>query len=77
MSPNELGRHVRRQRKRLGLRQGDLAALVGVGTRFVSELENGKPGLELGRALRVINCVGLTLEVRPKSWDSFKTSNES
>jgi len=65
------GRQVRRQRRKHGLRQAEVAALAGVGTRFVSELENGKPTLEIGRALRVAAIVGLVVRTEPKSWTSF------
>jgi len=72
MTLNDLGRAVRRARRLHGLRQADLAALSGVGTRFVSELENGKPGIELGRALRVIDCVGLDVRIEQKTWERFR-----
>ena len=65
------GRQLRRQRRKYGLRQAEVAALAGVGTRFVSELENGKPTLELGRALRVAAIVGIEIRTAPKSWASF------
>lgn len=65
------GRQIRRQRRRYGLRQAEVAALAGVGTRFVSELENGKTSLEIGRAMRVATIVGLAVSVEPKSWAGF------
>ena len=70
------GRMVRRQRRKHGLRQEEVASLAGVGTRFVSELENGKPTLEIGRALKVAAIVGLTVRVEPKSWMSFMSPDE-
>ena len=39
MSPDELGRFIRAERRRQELRQGELAALAGVGNRFLSDLE--------------------------------------
>ncbi|MEM6371141.1 MAG: helix-turn-helix domain-containing protein, partial [Myxococcota bacterium] len=39
----QLGRLIRRCRRDLGLRQQEAAGLTGVGTRFFSELERGKP----------------------------------
>jgi HTH-type transcriptional regulator / antitoxin HipB len=76
MELSAFGRLVRRQRRRHGLRQADLAALAGVGARFVSELENGKPTLEIGRALRVAAIVGLTVRAEPKSWANFPFPDE-
>lgn len=63
----EIGRVVRLTRRQLGLRQEEVASLCGVGNRFLSELENGKPGLEIGRVVRVVESLGLELVVRPKS----------
>ncbi|MCK5621213.1 MAG: helix-turn-helix transcriptional regulator [Alphaproteobacteria bacterium] len=57
----EFGRAVQRKRKALGMTQRDLALAVGVGERFVVDLEKGKPTCELGRALRVAAGVGFRL----------------
>ena len=76
MDIEAFGRQIRLQRKRYGLRQSELAALCGVGTRFVSELENGKPSIELGRAFHVAAVVGLELRTERKSWAAFEQSNE-
>lgn len=65
-----LARQVRRQRRLSQLTQSELAGLAGVGLRFVSDLENGRPGLEIGRVLRVVETVGLELSVRPRDWPS-------
>ena len=59
----ELGRAVRGKRKALALTQADAAAACGVGTRFFSELENGKPTLHIGKVLRVAEGLGLELFV--------------
>lgn len=58
-----LGRTVRRLRRASGLTQAELAGLCGVGVRFVSELESGKPTIEIGRALHVLHHLGLDLAV--------------
>jgi HTH-type transcriptional regulator / antitoxin HipB len=59
-----IGAIVRGQRKRLGLTQERVAELANVGTRFISELENGKATVELGRVLQVLFVLGIrpTLE---------------
>ena len=64
----QLARQVRRQRRRSRLTQTELAGLAGVGLRFVSDLENAKPGLEIGRVLRVTRMLGLQLSVAPRVW---------
>lgn len=62
----ELGRLVRRRRKESGVPQADAAALSGVGSRFLSELERGKQTAELGKALTVLQRLGLEVWVLPR-----------
>ena len=62
----DLGRRVRNKRRQIGVRQADLAALAGVGTRFLSELENGKETAEIGKVLLVLNRLGLDLWIVPR-----------
>lgn len=57
----EIGKRVRAERKRRGLTQQDFAALVGVGVRFVSDLERGKPTLHLEKTLLVLRNLGFDL----------------
>src|SRR3546814_11315292 len=56
-----LGLAVRQARKAHGLTQAELAGLAGTGPRFISELERGKPGAELGKVLDVLAVLGLRL----------------
>jgi HTH-type transcriptional regulator/antitoxin HipB len=65
-SSTELGSIVRAQRKRHALRQADIAGLGNTGNRFVVDLENGKPTLQLQKVLDVLDLLGLQLVVRPK-----------
>lgn len=66
-TPEELGRLVRLTRRRLGFLQSTAAGLCGVGVRFLSELERGKPTVELGRVMRVLSRMGLDLRVTPRA----------
>lgn len=59
----EIGMLVRQTRKRLGVTQRDLAMAAGTGLRFVVELEQGKPSLQMGKVLDVLQALGLTLDV--------------
>ncbi|MBC7377799.1 MAG: transcriptional regulator, partial [Burkholderiaceae bacterium] len=43
----ELGRVAREQRKRLSLIQLDIAGMANTGNRFIVELEQGKPTVQL------------------------------
>lgn len=65
----DIGKCVRAQRKAQGATQLQFAALCGVGVRFISELENGKSTMELGKVLKVLKCLGLQLKLQPRSWN--------
>jgi y4mF family transcriptional regulator len=62
----ELGVLVRERRKQAGLTLKDAAGIAGVGIRFLSELERGKPTLQLGLAIEVLQLFGLELHVRAR-----------
>ncbi len=74
---HQLGRCVRAQRKMQGATQVEFAALCGVGVRFISELENGKATMELGRVLKVLKSLGLEVSVQPRSWLSNNSPKEN
>ena len=52
---------VRAARTGAGLTQAQLALVSGVGRDTVIALENARPGVALGSALRVMKGLGLTL----------------
>nr|WP_314093751.1 type II toxin-antitoxin system Y4mF family antitoxin [uncultured Shinella sp.] len=62
----DLGRLVRKTRKEKDLTQQEFADLTGVGRRFVSELENGKPTIEFGKALKVALAAGIAIHGRQR-----------
>ncbi len=53
----ELGAILRQRRKEAGLTLKDAAGMAGVGIRFLSELERGKPTLQLGLQLKSCSCL--------------------
>lgn len=65
-TPEDLGRAVRDARTAAGLDQITAAGLLGVGPRFLSELERGKPTVRLHLVLRVLERLGLELDLRPR-----------
>ena len=60
----EIGALVRLARQRLGMSQTDAAICCGVGRRFLVELENGKPTVQLDKMLVVLDALGIGLMVR-------------
>ena len=65
-SPEDLGALVRSVRTKRGMSQQEFADLAGVGRRFVSELERGKPTLEIGRVLTVLLAAGIDLVAKER-----------
>ena len=63
----ELGAVIREQRKRLALKQLDLAGLGNTGNRFIVDLENGKPTVQLQKVLDLMDLLGLEVVVRAKA----------
>ena len=65
-SLDQLGEFVMTRRKAKKLTQQEFADLAGVGRRFVSELESGKPTAEIGKVLKVLNALGIDLIVKDR-----------
>lgn len=63
MTPSELGRIIRADRRAQGLRQDQLAAAANVGVRFIVDLEAGKPTSQMGKVLAVLDALGLRLSI--------------
>jgi len=57
------GKAVRIYRKKQGITQLQMAAVANTGLRFISDLENGKPSIQLDKALRVAWLLGIRPEV--------------
>ncbi len=68
----DIGRIIRAKRKETGVRQEMAAGMSEVGTKFLSQLENGKETAELGKTLRVLRKLGLNVYIYPRSADPIK-----
>ena len=62
-STMEFGRTIRNKRKKLGYTQAQLSEYTGFSTSFISDLENGKETVELGKALFLLQLLGLDLTI--------------
>lgn len=58
-----LGTAVRQARREAGLTQGELAARAGVSRPWLSQLENGKRSVEMGKVLAVLAALDLYVDV--------------
>ncbi|HOF06229.1 MAG TPA: helix-turn-helix transcriptional regulator [Syntrophales bacterium] len=64
----DIGAAVRKKRKEDGLTLADAAALCGVGYRFMSDLENGKATVQIGKLLQVVTALGLDVCIKSRNW---------
>lgn len=65
-TPADLGKIIRRRRKAAKLTQQKAAALAGIGVRFLSELERGKPTAQIGKAIKVAQLLGLEIHINER-----------
>lgn len=63
-SPQDLGTVIAARRKARGYSQQEFADLAGVGRRFISEVESGKPTAEIGKILQVLTALGIDVHLR-------------
>ena len=61
ITPDDLGRLVKKERKAMGLTQAELALASGTGIRFISDLENGKPTCQIGKTLAALKTQGIRM----------------
>lgn len=62
-TPQEIGQLVRDERKAQGISQEDLAGVANTGVRFISDLENGKPTIQINKLLNVLSALGLGMYI--------------
>lgn len=65
-SVGELGSLVRKRRRELGMTQKELAEWSGVSTVFLSDLENGKETIQLGKVIEVLTMLSCDLYCDPR-----------
>ncbi len=64
----DIGAAIRRKRKSDGLTLAEAAGLCNVNYRFLSDLENGKETVRLGKVLQVLAALGLELQIQDRTW---------
>ncbi len=63
LDTKNIGSAIRIRRKELGYTQAYLSEFTGFSISFISDLENGKPTIELGKTLDLLNLLGLDMIV--------------
>jgi y4mF family transcriptional regulator len=64
---SQIGQHLKSRRRTMKLSQQAFADLAGVGRRFISELEAGKPTVEFERVLKVCSAAGIDILAAARS----------
>lgn len=58
-----LAEAVKAARKKLGLTQSEVAFASNVGLRYIVDLEKGKPTCQIGKAIQVMNMLGIEINI--------------
>lgn len=66
-SSSEFGKAVRTQRKAMGYTQAYVSEMTGLSISFISDVENGKPTVELGKVLDLASLVALDCSLSPRT----------
>jgi HTH-type transcriptional regulator/antitoxin HipB len=66
-TPKQLGALIRRQRRKLGLTQGQLGERAGLRQETISLMEAGNPANRVETVLAVLAVLDLELQVAPRS----------
>jgi y4mF family transcriptional regulator len=59
MTTREIGSIIQKNRKSQGLTQPQLAMACGTGIRFIVDIEAGKETCQIGKALMVLQMLGI------------------
>lgn len=55
---------IQKTRKEQNLTQADVASACGVGVRYIVDLEKGKETCQIGKAIKIVNMLGIELEAK-------------
>ena len=71
VSTKDIGLLIKTTRKAQGVTQEQLAGVANTGIRFISDLEKGKPTIQVNKLLNVLSALGLGMYIFSK-WDLNK-----
>lgn len=58
------GQALKQRRKEMNYTQSEISDLTGFSVSFISDLENGKPTAEIGKAIYLANVLGLDIDIK-------------
>ena len=65
-SPEDLGRVLKMHRKRLSLTQIEAGKKFNLTQKTVSNIENGRPGVQLETLFRLMSALNLEIHLEPR-----------
>ena len=73
-SVQDAGVAIRTMRKRAGIRIDDFALIAGVSKQFMTDLENGKPTVQMGKVLGLLKrmAIGVSLDLSDDAVDCYR-----
>lgn len=60
-SPEQVGHWARQVRKQQKLDQTTAGSIAGSGITFVSQFENGKPSVQIGKVMELLDVLGIEI----------------
>lgn len=77
-SVQEVGSAIRALRKRARIRIDDFAATAGVSKQFMTDLENGKPTVQMGKVLALLQRMGMgvRIDLPDEALQAFRIEHE-
>lgn len=77
-SVRDAGVAIRTLRKRAGIRIDDFALIAGVSKQFMTDLENGKPTVQMGKVLGLLQrmAVSVSLDLSDDAADLYNEELE-
>ena len=66
LDSKSFGEMIKAQRKKLGYTQKYICEVSGISASFISDLENGKTTVELGKAIYLTNLLGIDVELKER-----------
>ena len=66
LDSKSFGEMVKAKRKKLGYTQKYICEVSGISASYISDLENGKATVELGKAIYLANLLGIDVELNER-----------
>lgn len=66
LDSSDIGQLIRKRRKELHYTQDYISQFTGLSVSFISDVENGKPTVELEKVLKLVHILGMDVLVEER-----------